>query len=131
LALSCLAASSAVAILRDTSVTVAPSLASITAARVPTGPVPPRMTAFLPFSEPLCASQATQAAAVVFEPLESSITDTRKFEKNFFLTALNSVSPSAMLLPPMKMAVFFLSFGARVKIAPSTIAPTLCGCTPP
>ncbi|EWS54027.1 hypothetical protein X551_03180 [Methylibium sp. T29] len=68
---------------------------------------------------------------MVFEPLLSSITDTRKLAKNFLRTALNSASPSAMLDPPTKIAVFFLSFGARVKIAPSTSPPTLAGVMPP
>ena len=109
----------------------APSLASITAARVPTGPVPASTTARLPLREPLCANHATQAAAVVLEPLLSSITETRKPAKNFFFTALNSASPSAMLEPPTKIAVNFLSLGARVKIVPSTSAPTVAGVSAP
>ena len=78
-----------------------------------------------------CASQATAAAAVVFEPLQSNITETRNLAKNFFCTAASSASPSAMLPPPMKIAVFFLSLGPRVKIAPSTRPPTFAALTPP
>jgi len=36
-----------------------------------------------------------------------------------------------MLPPPMKIAVFFLSFGPRVKMAPSTSPPTLPAVTAP
>ena len=113
--------------------TSAPSFASITVARCPTGPVPARITARLPATLPpaLLSTHATAAAAVVFEPLLSSITETRKFEKNFLRTAFSKASPAAKLLPPTNSAVCFLSFGARVKIAPSTNAPTLSGVMPP
>ena len=114
--------------------TLAPSRASSTAARWPTGPVPASTTARLPFRVfcgAACTSHATAAAAVVFDPFESSIAETRKFAKNFCRTAANSASPSAMFEPPTKIAVFFLSFGARVKIVPSTSAPTFAGVTPP
>jgi hypothetical protein len=68
---------------------------------------------------------------VVFEPLQSNITDTRNFAKNFARVAASTASPCGMFEPPMKMAVFFLSFGERVNIAPSTKAPTLAALTPP
>ena len=117
--------------LRLVMATRAPSFASITAARCPTGPVPASTTARLSCSDRPCASHATPAAAVVFEPLLSSSTETRKLAKNFFFTAFSSASPSAMFEPPTKIAVNFFSFGARVKMAPSTSAPTLAGVTPP
>jgi hypothetical protein len=46
----------AFSICRDTMVTSAPSSASMTAARCPTGPVPARITAFFPLKEPLLAN---------------------------------------------------------------------------
>ena len=116
---------------REDRPTCAPSRLNMKAARIPTGPVPASTTAFLPASGAECARQATAAAAVVFDPLLSSITDTRKPAKNFLRTASSSASPAAMSLPPMKIAVNFLSFGARVKIVPSTSPPTLRGSTPP
>ena len=112
-------------------VTEAPSEASSTAARCPTGPDPPSTTARLPASERPWASQATADEAVVFEPLQSNMIDTRKLPKNLARTAAKSVSPSGMLPPPMKIAVFFLSFGPRVKMAPSTSPPTFFAFTPP
>ena len=72
---------------------------------MPTGPVPASTTAFLPARLRFLAMTATPAAAVVLDPLESSITETRKSAKNFFFTALNRASPFAMLLPPTKIAV--------------------------
>ena len=118
--------------LREVMATWQPSRASITAARCPTGPVPASTTARLPCSGRPWPSQATAAAAaVVLLPLLSSITDTRKPAKNFLRTAFNTASPSAMFEPPTNSAVFFLSFGARVKMAPSTSGPTLAGVMPP
>ena len=49
--------------------------------------------------------------------------------EEFLRTAASSASPSAMLPPPMKIAVFFLSLGPRVKIAPSTRPPTFAALT--
>ena len=81
----------------------------------------------------LPASQASAggapAAAVVFEPFESSITETRNGPKNFFFTAFSSASPLPMSPPPTKIAVFCFSLPPRVKIVPSTSAPTLSGVT--
>jgi hypothetical protein len=62
-------------------------------------------TAFLPARERPLASCAIPAAAVVFDPLLSSMTETRKLAKNRFVTTLSKPSPAAMLLPPMKIAV--------------------------
>ncbi len=124
-----LAAASARALAREVMVTSAPSLASSAAARMPTGPVPASTTAFLPERGLALASSATPAAAVVLEPLESSITDTRKGPKNFFFTALSSASPLAMSPPPTKIAVNCFSLPPRVKIVPSTSAPTVSGVT--
>ena len=109
----------------------APSMASKIAARCPTGPVPAKTTAFFPAMALLAASLATAAAAVVLLPLLSSITETRKLAKNRLWMETNKACPAAILLPPTKMAVFFLSLGARVKMAPSTIAPTFSGVNPP
>jgi hypothetical protein len=85
----------------------------------------------LPATEPCLVRLATAAAAVVLLPLLSSITETRKSAKNFFWIALTSACPSARLLPPTNMAVYFLSLGERVKMVPSTNAPTVSGVTPP
>jgi len=79
-----------------------------------TGPVPASTTAFLPASGFALASSATPAAAVVLDPLLSSITDTRKLAKKRFLTALNSASPAVMSPPPTKIAVYCFSLGPRV-----------------
>ena len=117
--------------LRPVMVTVAPSLESSAAARCPTGPVPASTTACLPRSDRPCASHATAAAAVVFDPLQSNIMETRNLPKNLACTAASSAWPAAMLPPPMNRAVFFLSLGPRVNIAPSTSPPTLAAVTPP
>ena len=61
------------------------------------------------------ASSATPAAAVVLEPFESSITETRKFEKKRFFTALNTASPAVMSPPPTKIAVYCFSFGRACR----------------
>ena len=76
-------------------------------------------------------SRATAATAVVFEPFESSITDTRIGPKNVRCTAPSSCSPALMSVPPMKMAVLCRSFGPRVKIAPWTRSRTSSAPTPP
>ena len=70
-------------------------------------------------------------AAVVFAPLQSNIMETRNFAKNFARIAPKRASPRGMLEPPTKSAVFFLSCGERVKMAPSTKPPTLSAFTPP
>jgi hypothetical protein len=51
---------------------------------------------------------------VVFEPLESSMQETRNGPKKRFRTALNTASPAAMLPPPTKIAVDFFSDPPRV-----------------
>ena len=71
------------------------------------------------------AACTTAATAVVFDPFESSMTDTRIGPKNAFRTAASSRSPAAMSVPPMKMAVLRRSFGPRVKIAPCTRSRTV------
>ena len=106
-------------------------MANITPARCPTGPVPAKITAVLPCTEPDFTNKATMAAAVVLLPLLSSMIDTRKLLKNFFLTAFTNSWPASRLLPLMKIAVKRFSLGGRVKIAPSTKAPTFSGVTPP
>ena len=116
---------------REHNTTSAPSRVSMTAARWPTGPVPPRMTTFFSLIPPVLMSLATAAAAVVLLPLLSSMTDTRKSAKNTFCTASSSFSPATISLPPINRAVFFFSFGLRVKMAPSTSARTFSGVQPP
>ena len=96
---------------------------------MPTGPVPASTTAFLPASGFALASSATPAAAVVFEPLGSSMMETRNGPKKRFFTASNSSSPLCMSPPPTKIAVYCLSLPPRVKIVPSTSDPTLSGVT--
>ena len=96
---------------------------------MPTGPVPASTTAFLPLSFFALASSATPAAAVVLEPLESSITETRNGPKKRFFTVASTASPFGMSPPPTKIAVDCLSLPPRVKIVPSTRAPTLSGVT--
>ena len=99
---------------------------------MPTGPVPAVTTARLPFRSPAAAAmRATAATAVVFEPFESSITDTRIGPKNAFFTAASSRSPAAMSVPPMKIAVWWRSLGPRVKMAPCTRSRTSASATPP
>ena len=78
-----------------------------------------------------CCSFATAATAVVFDPFESSMTETRIGPKNALRTAARSRSPAAMSVPPMKMAVLWRSFGPRVKIAPCTRSRTASSVTPP
>jgi len=73
----------------------------------------------------------TAATAVVFEPLESSIVETRIGPKNALLAAASSFSPADMSAPPMKIAVFFSSFGPRVKMHPYTRSRTSFSVTPP
>ena len=82
-------------------------------------------------TSPACCSLTTAATAVVFDPFESSITETRIGPKNVSRTALSSRSPAAMSVPPMKMAVLCRSFGPRVKIAPCTRSRTVSSVTPP
>ena len=62
---------------RDERKTSAPSPAINAAARIPTGPVPPRTTAFFPLTSPVETIFLTAATAVVLQPLASSITETR------------------------------------------------------
>ena len=89
---------------------------------MPTGPVPASTAARRPRTSPPAArtSFTTAAAAVVFEPLGSSMTETRKGPKKALRAATSRRSASGMLEPPMKRAVFFRSFGPRVKMAPWT-----------
>jgi hypothetical protein len=76
------------------------------------------MTTFLPSDPEACSIFTTAATAVVLDPLESSITETVK-GSNIASTAIaSSCSPCDMLLPPIQMAVWRRSFGARVKMHP-------------
>src|SRR5678815_4728886 len=101
---------------REVKVTSTPAFANRPAARRPTGPVPAVTTA-RPLEPAVLSSLVTAATAVVFDPFESSITETVKGPKNAFRTAFSSRSPALMSVPPMKMAVSCRSFGPRVKIA--------------
>ena len=100
--------------------TAAPARPRSPAIRWPTGPVPASTTADSPASgasSPLprpASMSATAAAAVVFAPFESSITDTRNPPKKCRRTAASSASPAARSLPPMNRAEFFLCAGPRV-----------------
>ncbi len=104
---------------REVIVTCAPSRARRPAARCPTGPVPARIRTFLPRRSPSVSSIFTTAAtAVVFDPLESSITETRRGSNMASCAIARSCSPADMLLPPIQTAVFFRSLGPRVKMHP-------------
>ena len=118
--------------LREVMVTCAPSLASRPAARCPTGPVPARMTTFLPRRSPSVSSIFTTAAtAVVFDPLESSMMETENGSKSASCAMARSCSPADMLLPPIQTAVFFRSLGPRVKMQPWMRSRTSPSVTPP
>jgi len=78
-----------------------------------------------------CSSFATAATAVVLDPFESSMTETRIGPKNALRTAARSRSPAVISVPPMKIAVLRRSFGPRVKIAPCTRSRTASSVTPP
>ena len=84
------------------------------AARCPTGPVPASTAARTPASGCAASTVATAAAAVVLQPLASSMTETRKSPKNCFRTAANTASARARSLPPTRIAVRRLCLGARV-----------------
>ena len=73
------------------------------------------------------------AAAVVFAPLESSMSDTERPYCGIrcLRASASTASPAATSEPPMKMAVRFRSFGPRVKMQPWTKGITFCGVTPP
>ena len=74
-----------------------PSFCSSTADRRPTAPRP-STTARLPARLRAFAIRAIVVAAVVLQPLESSITETRKGPKNAFCTSAKTSSPAATLL---------------------------------
>ena len=76
-------------------------------------------------------SNTTAAAAVVLQPLGSSMTETRKGPKKALLAASSRLSASGMREPPTKRAVFFRSFGPRVKTAPWTSPWTSASATAP
>ena len=101
--------------------TAAPALPSSPATRWPTGPVPASTAARRPARGASSASsprpavmRATAAAAVVFAPLLSSMTDTRNPPWKRRLTAASNASPAARSPPPRKRAEFFLCAGPRV-----------------
>ena len=73
-------------------------------------------------------SLATAATAVVFEPFESSMTDTRSGPKNALRTAASSCSPAAMSVPPMKIGRVVQILGpAREDCAVHEIADRVLG----
>ena len=67
----------------------------------------------------------------MFDPFESSMTETRIGPKNVFTTRASTLSPAATSLPPTKMAVCRNSAGPRVNIAPCTSGSTVAAVTPP
>src|SRR6185437_993725 len=104
---------------RDVIVTCAPALASKPAARSPTGPVPAVTSTFRSrTSRTARVIFTTAATAVVLDPFESSIIETRKGPNTAFCAAERSFSPMDMSLPPMNTAVLRRSFGPRVKMQP-------------
>ena len=63
---------------------------------MPTGPEPAVTTRGAPIERAAaCCILATAATAVVFDPFESSMTDTRIGPKNAFFTAPSSRSPTS------------------------------------
>jgi hypothetical protein len=83
-----------------------------------------------PFRSSSRASRATVVAAVVLQPLESSIADTRNGPKNASSTAASTSSPAPTLEPPTQTAMFARSFGPRVKNADCTSPFTTSGSMP-
>ncbi len=117
---------------REVMVTLAPSRARSPAARWPTGPVPARITTFRPFRSPsACSIFTTAATAVVFEPLESSMTETLSGGNIASRAMARSCSPWDMLLPPIQTAVLWRSLGPRVKMQPWIRSRTSSGTTSP
>ena len=102
-----------------------PSCSSRAAARSPTAPAPTITTR--PFSSTSFASLATAVAAVVLQPLESSMTETLNGPKNACLTCSSTFSPAATLEPPTQTAIVPRSFGPRVKNADWTSPRTALG----
>ena len=104
--------------LRDANRTAVPCLAKRRLILAPTGPVPPSTKAVAPPSWMWDAAARTAAEAVVLQPPESSITETRTGPKKELRTASKTSSPSKISEPPTKMAVFFSASPPRVNIAP-------------
>ena len=71
-----------------------------------------------PASGQCFAAVNTAAAAVVFAPFESSMTETRIGPKKAFRTSANNASPAATSEPPTKIAVERRSSTPRVNMAP-------------
>ncbi len=105
-----------------------PSLRSSTADRSPTAPRP-STAARLPARLRAFAIRAIVVAAVVLQPLESSITETRKGPKNAFCAALKTSSPVLTSLPPTQTAIVSRSSTPRVKKASCTSPRTASGFT--
>ena len=98
--------------------------------RSPTGPTPITAARF-PLSVTAPRTLATAAAAVVFDPSESSMIDGLNGSKNSFCAASNTASPSRTFDPPTQNAVLARPSGPRGKIAPWTTPSRLSGVTPP
>ncbi len=124
---NCSQAAFALSMLRDVTVTSAPSPAKKAAARSPTGPVPARTTTFLPLTSTTPASFATAAAAVVLQPFESSITEFLTGPKKAPFTASMTASPFATSEPPTKTALFFILSPPRVNMTPCTSGTAFSG----
>ena len=108
----------AIATHRDATRTLAFSRANSRTTRRPTEPVAASTVTVAPDSGTCFLAASTAAAAVVFAPFESSMTDTRIGPKKHFCTTARSFSPAATSAPPMKTAVFLRSSGPRVNIVP-------------
>ena len=87
-------------------------------------------TARLPARLRAFAIRAMVVAAVVLQPFESSITETRNGPKNAFCTWAKTSSPAATSLPPTHTAIVFRSSTPRVKNASWASARTDSAFTP-
>ena len=91
----------------------------------------PITTARSPDSDRAFAIRAIVVAAVVLQPFESIITDTRNGPKNAFCTARKTSSPAETRLPPTHTVIVLRSSIPRVKNASCTRPRTSSGFTPP
>ena len=85
---------------------------------MPTGPVPARIVARLPATGVARTIFSTAAAAVVFEPFGSAITETRTGPKKASVPPSSICSPRDTEEPPMKTALFFRAVAAPREHGP-------------
>ena len=107
-----------------------PSFWSSVADRRPTAPRP-ITTARSPERSRALAIRAIVVAAVVLQPLESIITETRNGPKNAFCTSSKISSPADTFLPPTHTAIVARSSGPRVKNASCASPRAASAFTPP